>query len=169
MMDSSSPQAVQSERHVTEVAQLAREIWQEYYVPIIGQKQVDYMVEKFQSETAITKQLGEGYEYYVATREGQSAGYLAVVPDKTEPKLMISKLYVRKAYRGSGIGKAMLLFVESLAISRGVKTLWLTVNKDNAQSIGWYSRMGFRNTGPIVADIGGGFVMDDYKMEKALG
>jgi hypothetical protein len=28
--------------------------------------------------------------------------------------------------------------------------------------------MGFTNTGPIVTDIGAGFVMDDYKLEKTV-
>jgi hypothetical protein len=28
--------------------------------------------------------------------------------------------------------------------------------------------MGFENTGPIIQDIGGGFVMDDYKMVKEM-
>jgi hypothetical protein len=28
--------------------------------------------------------------------------------------------------------------------------------------------MGFRNTGPIVQDIGGGFVMDDFRLEKMI-
>jgi ribosomal protein S18 acetylase RimI-like enzyme len=152
-----------------EVARLAHEIWEEYYVPIIGRHQVDYMLDRFQSEKAISEQLGKGYEYYVASREEQGAGYLAIVPDKDAPKLMISKLYVRKALRGSGMGKEMLQFVESFAISRKIKMLWLTVNKGNVQSIAWYSRMGFKNAGPIVMDIGGGFVMDDYRMEKALG
>jgi ribosomal protein S18 acetylase RimI-like enzyme len=161
-------QPAHSDSHIAEIGELAREIWEEYYVPIIGQKQVDYMLENFQSKRAVTEQLGKGYEYFIVACNGEGSGYLAVVPDKNEPKLMISKLYVRKAERGSGIGKDMLLFVESLAISRGIKTLWLTVNKNNVQSIAWYSRMGFTNVGPIVIDIGGGFVMDDFRMEKGL-
>ena len=36
-------------------------------------------------------------------------------------------------------------------------------------SIAWYTRMGFRNAGPIVQDIGAGYVMDDYRMEKVVG
>jgi ribosomal protein S18 acetylase RimI-like enzyme len=158
-----------SREEVREIAGLAREIWEEYYVPIIGRQQVDYMLQNFQSEKAIKEQLGKGYEYYLGSRDGQSGGYLAIVPDKDAPKLMISKLYVKKALRGSGMGQEMLQFVESLAISRGIKTLWLTVNKNNVQSIAWYSRMGFKNAGPIAMDIGGGFVMDDYRMEKAVG
>jgi len=47
--------------------------------------------------------------------------------------------------------------------------MWLTVNKNNSHSIAWYSRMGFTNAGPILQDIGGGFVMDDFRMEKSIG
>src|SRR5436189_4485567 len=101
-------QLVHSSDHISETADLAHEIWQEYYGQIIGQKQVDYMLEKFQSESAITEQLGKGYEYYLAAREGPSTGYLAVIPEKGQPKLMISKLYLRKTHRGSGVGKEML-------------------------------------------------------------
>lgn len=46
--------------------------------------------------------------------------------------------------------------------------LWLTVNKDNAGAIAWYTRKGFKNAGAIVQDIGAGYVMDDYRMEKSI-
>lgn len=38
----------------------------------------------------------------------------------------------------------------------------------NAPAVEAYLRMGFVDKGPVVADIGGGFVMDDYRMEKAI-
>jgi hypothetical protein len=31
-----------------------------------------------------------------------------------------------------------------------------------------YERLGFRIESPLVMDIGNGFVMDDFRMEKAL-
>jgi hypothetical protein len=46
------------------VAGLARDIWYEYYVPLIGEPQVDYMVSKYQSSGAMAQQLREGYEYF---------------------------------------------------------------------------------------------------------
>jgi len=49
-----------------------------------------------------------------------------------------------------------------------VRELWLTVNKDNADSIAFYRRVGFRIAGSSVMDIGGGFVMDDYRMVKGV-
>jgi RimJ/RimL family protein N-acetyltransferase len=44
----------------------------------------------------------------------------------------------------------------------------LTVNKNNVNSIKAYEKMGFKNVGSVVQDIGSGYVMDDYKMEKTL-
>jgi ribosomal protein S18 acetylase RimI-like enzyme len=161
-------QAVQSEKQITDVVRLAREIWQEHYLPIIGREQVDYMLEKFQSEKALVEQLGESYEYYLVVHHGQNVGYVAVVPDKSGPALTLSKLYVRKSERSHGLGKKTLQFVENLSRQRGIMRLWLTVNKNNARSIAWYSRMGFRNAGSIIQDIGGGFVMDDFRLEKTI-
>jgi ribosomal protein S18 acetylase RimI-like enzyme len=161
-------QNVQSVEQILEVVRLAREIWQEHYVPIIGQKQVDYMLEKFQSQQAVAAQLCESYEYYLVINDRQSKGYVAVVPNGSEPSLLISKLYVRKSERGQGLGKEMLRFVEDLCRERGIEKIWLTVNKNNADSVAWYSRMGFKNVGPIVQDIGGGFVMDDFRFEKTI-
>ena len=160
---------IESEADIVEVARLAREIWEEHYVPIIGQAQVDYMLDKFQSEKAIDDQLAHGYEYYLAVSNGRSSGYVALAHDPDESTLMISKIYVQKAHRGRGYGKKMLELAEELCRERGAARLWLTVNKNNSQSIAWYERMGFVNAGPCVTDIGDGFVMDDFRMEKAIG
>jgi hypothetical protein len=42
------------------------------------------------------------------------------------------------------------------------------VNKYNSQPIAVYEKLGFRVVAAVVQDIGGGFVMDDYRMEKTL-
>jgi len=159
---------VDSVESIAEVARLAREIWQEYYVPIIGQKQVDYMLEQFQSERAVTAQLAQSYEYYLVCHDRGNAGYFAIVPNAGEATLLLSKIYVRKSERGHGFGKKILEFVEDLAQKRAIKLLWLTVNKNNGASISWYSRMGFRNAGVVLQDIGAGFVMDDFRMIKTI-
>jgi GNAT superfamily N-acetyltransferase len=159
---------VESDDQIVQVVSLAREIWHEHYTPIIGQKQVDYMLEKFQSLGAINAQLRDGYEYYLATHNSQNAGYAAIIPNANDATLMLSKLYVRNSVRGCGLGKSMLQFVEELCRKRGFKTVWLTVNKYNANSIAWYLRMGFLNAGSVVQDVGGGFVMDDFRLAKTI-
>ena len=159
---------VVSEQDVIETVSLAREIWQDHYVSIIGQVQVDYMLNKFQSSAAINKQIKEGYKYYLVIHDGLIAGYLALIPDIDASSLMISKIYVKRVLRGKGIGARTLKFAESLCHESGFETIWLTVNKYNTNSIDWYERMGFANVGTLVQDIGDGFVMDDFKMEKKL-
>ena len=160
---------VRSEAQIADVAHLAREIWCEHYVPIIGQGQVDYMLGKFQSERAITEQIAEAYEYYIVTHHEKSVGYMAVVPKMSEASLMLSKIYVKKSARGRGLGQKMLEFMGNLCRHRNIKKIWLTVNKNNSHAIAWYSRMGFINTASLIQDIGEGFVMDDYQMEKTIG
>lgn len=159
---------VESEEDIVAVSRLANAIWWEHYEPIIGPKQVAYMLEQFQSAGAIAAQIARGYEYYLVRCDNRPAGYLALVPDTGAATLMISKIYVRKTARGKGIGRRLLTLAETIANERGLKTLWLTVNRHNRDSIAWYERQGFINAGPTVQDIGGGFVMDDFRMEKAL-
>ncbi len=160
---------VRTEEQILDVVRLAREVWTEYYVPLIGQEQVEYMLRQFQSEGSIAAQLADGYEYYTVSHEGKMVGYMAIVPDEDAGTLMISKIYVRKSGRGHGFGRMMLEFAESICRERRIGTLWLTINKNNSQSLAWYMRMGFKNAGSIMQDIGGGFVMDDYRMEKTVG
>jgi len=159
---------VRSEAQIADVVDLAREIWCEHYVPIIGQEQVDYMLGKFQSERAITDQIADAYEYYIVVQDEKSVSYVAVVPKISEASLMLSKIYVKKSARGRGLGQKMLEFMESLCRQRNIKKMWLTVNKNNSHSIDWYSWMGFINTASLIQDIGEGYVMDDYRMEKII-
>ena len=158
---------VTSASQVADVARLAREIWDEYYVPIIGRAQVEYMVAKFQTAEAMQAQIDSGYQYFLIHLGGESIGYAAIRHDAAEARVFISKLYVLAAHRKSGAGRRCLQHFEEIARERGVTHLWLTVNKGNP-SVRAYERLGFRIAEAIVMDIGGGFVMDDYKMEKAL-
>ena len=57
-------------------------------------------------------------------------------------------------------------FVSKQAEVSECKTITLTVNKNNSNSIKVYEKIGFINIEKLVQDIGCGFVMDDYKMVK---
>lgn len=49
------------------MAALAKEIWGEHYRGLLTPGQITYMVDRFQSEEAITLQLSEGYQYRLIT------------------------------------------------------------------------------------------------------
>jgi GNAT superfamily N-acetyltransferase len=160
---------------VAAVAALAYEIWYEYYVPLIGRAQVDYMVARFQTAPAMQAQIDQGYEYFLVQRQLEAGsgrvaasdiGYCAV-QEQPGRVMFLSKFYLHHAARGSGTGRRCMEFIQELARRRGLSLLWLTVNKGNP-AVQAYQRLGFRIAADLVTDIGGGFVMDDYRMEKAL-
>jgi len=157
---------VATNEHIMAVASLAREIWTEHYTPLIGTAQVEYMLARFQSPQAIQEQLNSGVLYYLIGKDGAYAGYLAVQPKGRD--LFLSKIYVRSSLRRRGIGRMTLQLAELLARDRGLEKITLTVNRNNTDSIRMYERCGFRNAGTVVQDIGSGFVMDDYIIEKTL-
>ena len=162
-----SLQQVATSEDIEAVARLASEIWSEHYVSIITTEQIDYMVEKFQSVRAITDQIErQGYEYYLMQADGRNVGYMGVKPE--EAKLLLSKFYLLKAHRGQGYASQAMSFLEELCKERALSAMWLTVNRHNASSIAVYEKKGFRTVRTQVADIGGGYVMDDYIMEKAI-
>lgn len=159
--------AVESPADVAAVAWLAHEIWYEHYVPIIGRVQVDYMVPRFQSTTAIAAQQARGLRYYLL-RSGETAvGYFAIEPQPAAGRMFLSKLYLLKDWRGHGFSRQAIDFIQAECRREHLPLLSLTVNKFNP-AVRAYEGLGFVNVADVVTDIGSGFVMDDYQMEKTV-
>lgn len=157
---------VSTEKQIETVESLAREIWTEHYTPIIGRAQVEYMLDKIQSREAIARQIAEMYRYFLIRKDNCDIGYVAVQP--REDELFLSKIYVLDQERGRGYGWEGFTFVEHIAKKEGFAVITLTVNKNNTNSIKTYKKWGFKKLFALVQDIGGGFIMDDYKMGKTI-
>ncbi|MDI9499035.1 MAG: GNAT family N-acetyltransferase [Bacillota bacterium] len=151
---------------IAELARLAAEIWQEAFTYMISDEQIAYMLERFQSAPALTRQIeDENYRYWFVRLGAETAGYLGVQP--REKTLFLSKVYLLPARRGHGLGAAMLRFAAAQARRMGLCYLELTVNRSNP-ALRLYQREGFQIVREAVADIGGGFVMDDYILVREL-
>ena len=149
------------------LAQLASKIWHEYWTVILTPEQIDYMVGKFQSETAIKNQYAnENYTYYFIKKNNEKIGYFGV--SEKENYLFLSKLYILKDFRHQGIGKQAFEKIKEIALEKKYSSIQLTVNKYNKNTITAYDKWGFRTIDSVVTDIGQGFVMDDYIMEYAF-
>ncbi len=158
---------VTKEEELQEVAVLAKAIWHEHYDSIIGSKQVDYMVEKFQSPQAMRDQIKQdGYRYYKLVNQGGRAGYFAYCSGLDG--LFLSKIYVAAKFRGRGYSHRVIDFLEQSGREEKLDRIWLTVNRNNTSSIAAYERLGFHKVKTQIADIGSGYVMDDYIMEKSI-
>ena len=145
---------------------LSRELTKNDKFELIGEKQVAYMVDKFQSYPALTQQIQDGYEYYQFFDDGEFCGYCGIHPEGG--KLFLSKLYIRKEFRGRHLATKVFEFLKVLCKERGYSAIWLTCNKHNDGSLAVYRHLGFETTDTQEADIGGGFIMDDYIMEYKL-
>ncbi len=156
-----------SEKEINEISTLANEIWHEHYEAIIGKEQVNYMIDKFQSPEVIKKQIEEeNYKYYRLDSAGDLSGYFSWRLDNNS--LFLSKLYIRKKCRGKNYARKILEFLEARCREEKLNKIWLTVNKDNTNSIAIYENLGFVKMKTQIADIGSGYVMDDYIMEKNI-
>lgn len=152
---------VKTDTEIQEIATLAEEIWHQHFTPIIGEAQVNYMVEKFQSYPAIKSQIEQdGYEYYQIRYREVLAGYTGIHPETDA--LFLSKLYIHQDFRGLHLATMTLQFLTRLCKERGLSRIWLTCNKYNHNTLAIYNHLGFTITDKQIADIGNGFVMDDY-------
>ena len=143
------------------MSQLATAIVKEYFDPIIGAAQNDYMIARFQTPTAITAQLDEGYRYFtVAKDSGEVLGFLAFYPDGD--RLYLSKFYLKGDQRGKGYAHAMLDFVIAAARAEKLPAIELNVYKHNDTATRVYEALGFKRDRAEANPIGNGFVMDDY-------
>lgn len=150
---------------IKQIACLADIIWHEHFTPIIGAEQVEYMLKKFQSFEAISEAVNQhNYIYYMAYDNGEFCGYIGICPENNA--VLLSKIYIEKSHRGKKISKKMIEAVQN--DFSDYDYMWLTVNKHNDGSIAAYKKMGFEITREQVADIGSGFVMDDYIMERKI-
>lgn len=149
------------------LAALADEIWHEYFKSLLAPEQIDYMVEKFQSEKALAKAIEEdGYLYFLACEDGALIGYCGVRPE--EERLFLSKLYLKKEYRGRGLASRLLDRAFETAKEQKKRAVYLTCNKYNKNSLEIYRAKGFRQIDAVQTEIGQGFIMDDYVMEREL-
>lgn len=148
---------------ISTVQQLAREIWEEHYLPIIGQQQIDYMLDLFYATEKIQKELEEGVYWEILYLENEAIGYL--VCEVEEENIQLSKLYLKSKVRGKGLGKFLIDRSIEIAKENNKNSIRLNVNKNNTQSIAFYERVGFLKVEEGVFDIGNGYFMDDFIYE----
>lgn len=143
------------------LSKLAHKIWNFHYPSIIGQKQVDYMLEQMYSTESIKEQIFQKGHIFTAAYSGNvMTGFMSV--SKTgESDYFIHKIYVDPKLQNKGIGTALMNHIFG---DRKNYSIRLTVNRQNIQAINFYFRKGFIIEKIIDMDIGGGFIMNDFVM-----
>ncbi|WP_299258652.1 GNAT family N-acetyltransferase [uncultured Aquimarina sp.] len=149
------------------IKKLAIEILHEVYDPIIPAEHTDYFLKEFQSENAIEKQIkNENFSYFLLNFDTKDVGYLGI--QKLNEKLILSKLYILKSFRGLKIGKTALEYVNGFATDNAIKKIELIVNQQNKETIDIYEKNGFKIVKSMVNSFPNGHSVENYKMEKIL-
>lgn len=145
---------------------LIQEIWPEVFIPIIGSEQVDYMLMHYQGRDVITAEIARGIQYFFVEQDNCPVGYFAYALEKDQ--LFISKVYLKKAFRGLGLASKVFAYFEKVARENNKEKLFLHVNRFNKQAVDIYLRRGFEIVKTVDEPLGDKFFLNDYWMEKKL-
>ena len=121
------------------------------------------MLDKFYSEEALKEQMVGGQMFYLIVEHDElPLGYVAFT-EKEPACWFMNKFYIKTENQGQGTGAKVLKEWEERV---SPKELSLQVNRKNYKSINFYFKTGFKIRQVADFDIGHGFFMDDYIMEK---
>ena len=152
---------------VPAISALAREIWQATYPGIITQEQIDFMLEQRYGHERLYDDLEDAHKWLdQAFRGERRVGFAFSEIYRGEFKL--DKLYIHPDVQRQGVGGQLIGHVAERARKMGYPCVILQVNKRNEKAINSYMKYGFAVRTTTVDDIGGGYVMDDFVMEKKL-
>jgi len=97
---------------------------------------------------SVEKLLREGVVFFLTRFKNELAGCggLKIYPGEYGE---VKRMYVRPAFRGLGLGKAMLDHLGQYAQKRGLERLRLETGIYQVEAIGLYERYGFRRRPPF--------------------
>ena len=145
------------------VAQLAKDIWRQWYPSVIGHEQVEYMLQKFYTLESLLQQKNEGkQQFYIVLDKTLPIGYVAI-SEKGSSAFFIEKFYVQPQAHNKGIGAFLM---QKIVDIYKPKSLTLHVNRQNYIPINFYFKQGFKIERVADFDIGNGYFMNDFVMRK---
>ncbi len=153
------------EQDIEIIRDIAAATWPSTYLDIIGQAQIDYMLEKMYNQGELLKQLMEGHIFLIAEENENQYGFAGYSIIDHEARIYkLHKLYVLPSAHGKGVGKILINEVFNQVKDIGGTALELNVNKHN-KAKDFYLKGGFTIKESVKLDIGEGYFMDDYVME----
>lgn len=155
--------------HIYNIQVLSDIIWPVTFKEILSPEQIKYMMEMMYNTSALEKQMNElNHRYLLVEEDGEYLGYLSYETDyKGASVTKIHKIYVLPSTQGKGVGRLFIDTASEIAKANNNTILSLNVNRFN-KAIDFYKRMGFDFHSSENIEIGNGFLMEDYIMNKNL-
>ncbi|MCZ2459249.1 MAG: GNAT family N-acetyltransferase [Chitinophagales bacterium] len=148
------------------IRELTSRVWPQTYAAILSDKQIDYMLDMMYSEPSLKKQMEEGAQFIIAYYDQEPVGFASY--QQTGPEVFkLHKIYVLLSQQGKGVGKFIINYITDKIKAQNAKALQLQVNRFN-KAKDFYEKLGFVILYEADFDIGNGFFMNDYVMEKKI-
>lgn len=143
--------------------------WPITYGEILTEEQLKYMLDLFYSDEALTAQLDKKEQlFYLISDENSVLGFIGIEHNyKKEAITKIHKIYLLPETQGQGIGKSVMESIGNFALEHNSASLYLNVNRFN-KALHFYEKTGFKIIDEVNIEIGNGYLMEDYVMEKRL-
>ncbi len=148
------------------IRELTWQVWPQTYASIISQEQIAYMLELMYSIPSLEKQMHEGALFIIVYEAAAPVGF-ASYQEMENGIFKLNKLYVLPSQQGKGTGKRLVEYIIEEITSNQAVALQLQVNRHNTARR-FYEKLGFTVIKECAFDIGNGYVMDDYVMEKKV-
>jgi len=151
------------------IQRIAHQTWPDTYGSILSTEQFDHMLNWMYTPEAIAEQVEQKNHVFLmaANHAGETVGYVSYEVDYKPTITKIHKLYLLPQTQGQGIGRLLIDEVARKALTAGNTALGLNVNRQN-RAVQFYERMGFSVVAQEDIDIGNGYLMQDFIMQKQL-
>ncbi|TPG45086.1 GNAT family N-acetyltransferase [Flavobacterium pectinovorum] len=161
-----------SEATINDIKQIQNIVnitWPITYGEILSKEQLDYMLDLFYSDETLTEQYNKKIQlFYMIFEEETNIGFIGIEHHYNEDAITkIHKIYLLPETQGKGIGKKVVDEIGKLALKNNSTSLFLNVNRFNS-ALGFYKKIGFEIIDEVNINIGNGYLMEDYVMEKKL-
>jgi ribosomal protein S18 acetylase RimI-like enzyme len=147
---------------------LAFKIWPSAYEEILGKAQVNYMLDKIYSLSSLQHQFSIlKHQFIMIVKNDSPIGFASFSAHDDAKAYHLNKIYLLPDEQGKNIGKQIIDYIVSEIKNAGAISLQLNVNRYN-KALHFYEKLGFKIIRQEDIDIGSGFFMNDYVMEKVL-
>jgi len=151
------------------INELAHPIWIEVFGPMItgGIPETERIFRSWLNPEEIARTMDGGRRYAYVKEKGETIGFAAV---DIEPggAMFISKIYLKKEFRGKGFGSEALRDLVEYGRVNGCSVAYLHVNVKNAEAIKAYERNGFERKVHEITYLGDGDCINDYHMYRSI-
>ena len=149
------------------IRELTFKVWPQTYSSIISKEQIDYMLEMMYSNKSLALQMAEGSQFIIVQDTKRPVGFASYKPVAINI-YKLDKIYILQTQQGKGIGKFVIDYILQQIKDRSAESLQLQVNRNNINAKSFYEKIGFSIIQEADFEIGNGYFMNDFIMEKKI-